>query len=163
LEKFTGQGIARATQPGQHPVANQQGIQQAAQPGLELIPPQLTQGGQGELGHGGLGQNARERGHLNFIEVKRQIAEQCLRTAQNEMGAKKGVEFDRAYIGSQIAAHYQMIDTQKVLRDYASPELRKVIDDGIQAAEHHADEAMKIMHSLEGSTGTSAAKGESSR
>ena len=85
---------------------------------------------------------------LNFLEVERQIAAQCLATATREMGEKKGPEFDRAYIGSQIGAHYRMIDTLKVLRQYASPELQKTIDQDIRTAETHLEEAKKIMHAL---------------
>jgi len=97
------------------------------------------------------GQPALEgpRGGLNFLEVQKQIAAECLSTANREMGAKQGAEFDKAYIGSQIGAHYKMIDTCKVLRNYASPELQKLVNSGLQTAEHHVDEAKSLMRSLE--------------
>ncbi len=100
----------------------------------------LGAAGQPLLNHGPSG--------LNFLAIERQIAQLCVANATKEMSEKKGPEFDRAYIGMQIAAHYRMIDTQKVLREHATPELRDLIDKGIETAQAHVDQAKKIMHSL---------------
>ncbi len=89
-----------------------------------------------------------EPGEMHFLAVMRKISEQCLVTASKDMGAKQGIEFDRAYMGSQIGAHYRMIETMKVLRDYTSPELRMVINDELQTADSHLDHARTIELSL---------------
>jgi predicted outer membrane protein len=89
------------------------------------------------------------RGGLNYMEVQKQIAAECLASHTRELNAKQGTEFDRAYIGSQIGAHMHMIDTCKVLRNYASPELQKVVDNSLQTAERHVDEAKTLMRSLD--------------
>ncbi len=94
-------------------------------------------------------QNEQREGGLNYLEIHKQVAAQCIASATRDMGAKKGADFDKAYIGSQIGAHYRLIDTNRVLREYASPELRKSIDEETQTAEHHLAEAQSIMKSLE--------------
>ena len=61
---------------------------------------------------------------------------------------KKANEADMAFVGEQCAAHQQMIDTQKVLRQYASPELQAAIDKATQTSESHLERAKQLIHSL---------------
>ena len=68
------------------------------------------------------------------------------------MNEKKGMERDECYVGMQIAAHQQMISTQTVLREHASPELQGVIYMALAAAESHMDHAKQLIRSLVGDT-----------
>lgn len=85
---------------------------------------------------------------LDFMHVKRQIAQQCLATATKHWQAMPMSDAEIAYIGQQIVAHENMIDTSKVLRIYASPNLQALIDQGIKTAESHLSEAKDVMDSL---------------
>jgi predicted outer membrane protein len=85
---------------------------------------------------------------FHFLEVQREIAERCVAAADKELGEMKGSHRDEAFVGMQIAAHRAMIDTDEVLREYASPELRGVIEKSIESAESHLDHAKKLIHSL---------------
>jgi predicted outer membrane protein len=87
---------------------------------------------------------------LNFLEAQREIAERCVATAQKELNYKKGTERDECFVGMQIAAHQHMIDTQKVLREHASPELQGVIDKALETSESHLDHAKHLIRSLVG-------------
>jgi predicted outer membrane protein len=89
---------------------------------------------------------------LNFLEVQREIAERCVATAQRELNDKKGTERDECFVGMQIAVHQQMIDTQKVLREHASPELQGVLDKALETSESHLDHAKHLIRSLVGDT-----------
>lgn len=86
---------------------------------------------------------------FNFLEAKRNIGKRCLESANKDMVEKKGREFDMCYIGAMIVKHQEMIDTQKALREYASPELQKVIDEQIQTTEHHLDHAKQLIRQIE--------------
>jgi predicted outer membrane protein len=90
---------------------------------------------------------ARESG-LNFMDVKRQMAQKCLESAQKNWTEHKGAQADLCFVGQQTVVHQQMIDAQEVLKQYASPELQKVIDEGIAATQAHLDHAKKLMDQL---------------
>ena len=55
-------------------------------------------------------------GHLNFINVKRQMAEKCIENAHQAWSQKKGNEADMCFVGSQAVQHQQMLDALEVLR-----------------------------------------------
>jgi predicted outer membrane protein len=107
--------------------------------------PQSTSSPQGSAQFAGGNGNP---GGLDFPRVQRQIAAQCLASATKQWDSKKPAEAEIAYIGHQIAAHEKYIDTSKVLRQYASPRLQSIIDQGIQGAESHLAEAKLVMGNL---------------
>jgi len=98
----------------------------------------------------GQGQQQNQNGArpFNFLEVNREIAERCVATAQKELSEKKGTERDECFVGMQIAAHQKMIDTGRVLREHASPELQAVIDKAVETSESHLDQAKQLIHQL---------------
>jgi predicted outer membrane protein len=98
--------------------------------------PQLTNGGQG--GAGG----------IDLITVKRQIAHQCLNSAEKAWQEKKPAEAEMCYVGQQVVMHQQMIDAATVMKQYASGELKDVIDDGIETAKAHKKHAEQLIEEL---------------
>jgi len=96
------------------------------------------------------GQNPNPARPLNFLEINREIAERCVGTAQKELSEKQGIRRDECFVGMQIAGHQKMIDTGRVLRDYASPDLQAVIDKAVEASESHLDQAKHLIHQLVG-------------
>jgi len=92
------------------------------------------------------------QGGLDFLAVKRQVAQMCIDEAQKQWSddaKNKDGECDMAFVGAQIVGHQQMLNEQKVLRQYASPELQVVIDKGIQATEDHLAQAKDLIHKLD--------------
>jgi len=89
--------------------------------------------------------NSHEQQHM---QIKRELADECLASTQQELGQKKGKEFDECYVGIQIAAHMQMVTELKVLERHASPELAAVLKEGRNTAQKHLDEAKRIMKDL---------------
>ncbi len=93
-------------------------------------------------------------GHLNFINVKRQMAEKCIENAHQAWSQKKGNEADMCFVGSQAVQHQQMLDALEVLRPYASPELQPVIDQGISTTRAHLEQADNLIKELGHETST---------
>ena len=89
-------------------------------------------------------------GGLNWVSIHKQIADQCLATAKQEFGAKEGAELERCYLGGQIMGHMKALDEIKVLRIYASPELRSELDACSQHCADHLKEAKVLAKKLEG-------------
>jgi predicted outer membrane protein len=80
--------------------------------------------------------------------VAQQISERLVRKARDELSEKEGWEFDHSFVGQQLVAHQQDIARLEVYRQYASPELRQVIDESIQIAEGHEQEARDLASDL---------------
>jgi predicted outer membrane protein len=84
---------------------------------------------------------------LDFNEIGRQIAAECIANAKKEW-SEKGEDCDMAFVGQQIVAHKQMLSAMKVLRQYASPELQASIDKSTEATREHLDHAKQLIESL---------------
>ena len=85
---------------------------------------------------------------VDFISLKREIAELCLQSAEQEMS--KGEDFDKHFIGMQLMAHQGMVNTLTVFEQHASPELKETLQKGRETAQAHLDEAREIMKELKG-------------
>jgi predicted outer membrane protein len=88
-------------------------------------------------------------GHFDFLAIKRQIAQRCIASAEKAMSEHKAAERDMAFVGQQIAAHHQMLDTAQVLREHASPALQAVIDKAIEGTQMHLDHAKELIRTLD--------------
>ena len=115
-----------ATQPGASSATSSTSTQQAGQQGQHASASQLAQ-------------------------IQDEVAEQCVSAAKRELSQKESTEFDKAYIGMALGAHHQMLSELTVFRKHASPRLQPVLDKGIQATQHHLDEAKRIYKELESS------------
>lgn len=89
-------------------------------------------------------------GGLNWVAIHKQIADQCLASTKQELGQKEGAEFEKCYLGGQIMGHMKALDEIKVLRNYASPELRAELDACSQHCAEHLKEAKVLAKKLEG-------------
>jgi predicted outer membrane protein len=92
--------------------------------------------------------DSRASGHamaLDWVHIHRQIADQVLASTKEGMQKEKSEDFDKCYMSQQIMAHMKVLDELKVLRTYASSELRKEIDETSDMAANHLKDAKKIM------------------
>jgi predicted outer membrane protein len=85
---------------------------------------------------------------FNWVTIHREVADQCLQSAKKELGQKEGNEFDKCYIGMQVAAHMKMVDELKVLKNHASGQLQQDLEQSLETTEHHLSEAKKIMEEI---------------
>lgn len=83
------------------------------------------------------------------LQIKQEIADECLASTQRELSSKEGREFDACYIGIQLAAHMLMIDELKVLERHASAALKPVLRQGLETAQEHLSQAKQIMKDIE--------------
>ncbi len=88
---------------------------------------------------------------VDFIQLHREIAQECLASSKAELGRKKDGEIDQCFIGFQIAKHAGMKTKLTVLQRHASPELAQVLAQGAETAEKHMQEAEAIMKKLDAS------------
>jgi predicted outer membrane protein len=97
-----------------------------------------------------------------LLQIKQEISEKCVASAQRELSSKEGAEFDKCFIGMQIGAHMHMVDSLSVLTNHASPELKQILDEGLQTSQRHLEHAKQIAKKLEGSSGNSSERATTS-
>jgi len=102
-------------------------------------------------GQGQAGRPAASGGPLDWVSIHHQIGEQCLASVKKELGAKQGADFDKCFMGQQIGEHLKVIDSLKVLRNYASSDLQQKLDKELQGAEQHLQLAKQIEQKLKDS------------
>lgn len=141
-------GNTRIGQPQQQTGQQQFGQQQIGR--------QRRQTAQQPQQAGQFAQGRSQQQGLDLVALKHQLGEQCRQSASRELEQKSGAEFDKCYIGMQIAMHMQMLDTLKVFSRYASPELDQLIEKGEETTQSHLDHAKKLIASLEGHSDASA-------
>lgn len=94
-----------------------------------------------------------------FLQIKQEVADECLASMQRELSGKDGKEFDACYVGMQLAAHMHMIDELKVLERHASPEFQGLLRKGRETAQKHLEQGKVIMKDIEkNETKTAASK-----
>lgn len=89
-------------------------------------------------------------GQLDYVRIKQEIGRKNVETLKKELGERKGADFDKCYIGQQIGAHLHLADTVAVVKNYASPQLRTVLEEGEQTVGEHLAHAKQLMKKLEG-------------
>jgi len=85
---------------------------------------------------------------FNWVAIHREIADECLKSGKKELGEKQGNEFDKCYMGMQVAAHMKMLDELKVLKNHVSSQFAQDLEQSIETTEHHLSEAKKIMEEI---------------
>ena len=87
-------------------------------------------------------------GQLDWAAIHRELGKQCLNSTKQEFGRHQGKDFDKAYIGQQLAAHMKMVDELKVLKQHATSQLQQQIDKSLQVAQGHLQEARQVMEQI---------------
>lgn len=86
---------------------------------------------------------------IDFVQLHREIANECIRSAKEEMNKKDQDKFDECFIGHQIAQHQAMKTKLTVFERHATGELKQTIAEGLQTTEQHLKKAEEIMKQLD--------------
>ena len=105
-------------------------------------------------------EESAHQGQMDVVQIQREIAQECLREAREEMSQKQGADADKCFIGFQIAKHSAMKSKLTVLQRHASEELAQVFAEGARTADQHKTQAIAIMTKLEGAGNKSSAANE---
>jgi predicted outer membrane protein len=122
----------------------------AGQPGARTTQPTAaaavgaTAGTAAVAGQGAAGRDFQSQ----MLALQRTAAEQCLAITQRELGEQSGEEFDMAFLGQQIAGHIGMLAKLKASQQFASGNLRNVIQESTQVVERHLQQAKQIKQAL---------------
>jgi predicted outer membrane protein len=95
-------------------------------------------------------------GARQFLQIMKEVETQCLQTKTNELNQKEGSQFDRCYIGGQVAAHMKMADELSVFSRYATGDLQPILQEGLQTTKQHLAHVKQLAERLENASGRSA-------
>lgn len=87
-------------------------------------------------------------GRVDLARVKQEIARECVSTFKKEAAQKKGADFDKCYVGFQVMGHLHMADTMKVMKRFASADMRTALEQGDKIATEHLDHARMLLEDL---------------
>jgi predicted outer membrane protein len=86
-----------------------------------------------------------------LIQVKEEIAQECMTGAKKELEAKQGSEIDKCYIGMQIVKHADMVATLTVFHKRAQDsQFKEMLSESLAKTQQHLEMAKTIMKELEG-------------
>lgn len=87
-------------------------------------------------------------GAFDHAGLIRELGAKCLATASKQLASKPAAEFDRCFLGMQVAAHAQAIDMLTVFRTHASPSLVATLDEGLKVYGAHHELAVALHKKL---------------
>jgi predicted outer membrane protein len=134
-----GRGMRRGTTPGTVNGLSPQ--PQTGQPGATTQPNAVVQG---ETGGQRWNTSHREPAH-EFTTIMEDVDNQAQQAMQRELSQKEGVQFDRCYLGQQIAAHIWLTNALQVFEQHASPNLQPILQEGLQVAQQHLTHAKALL------------------
>jgi predicted outer membrane protein len=82
---------------------------------------------------------------FDIVSLKHELGEKCLASTKDMLKEKEGAEFDKCYMGQQLMAHMQMLDTLKVFKRHADGQFADLIQNGIGTTEDHLRHAKKLV------------------
>lgn len=80
----------------------------------------------------------------NLTQIRREIAQECVNSARKKLN-EKDQDADKCFLGMQVAAHMAMVNELTVLQRHASGELRQILAEGQESAQHHLEQAESLM------------------
>jgi predicted outer membrane protein len=84
-------------------------------------------------------------GGLNWVAIHQEISDEGLAGCKKELSRYEGNEFDKAFLGAQMAAHMKAATELKVFRRHVSSQLASEIDDAIATTEDHLKHIRTLM------------------
>ena len=91
-----------------------------------------------------------------LIEIERQITERHKEALRDELQQKQGVEFDKCFVGGQIAGHMHMLAALDVLQQQGPEQLQQIAAQAQPKVQEHLDHAKQLMKQLEGGAATNS-------
>jgi predicted outer membrane protein len=128
------------------------GEQSTTQPGLSdttRAPGQFDASRPGQIAAGG--SDALHQ----LASLEKQIGERCKENLREELQSKQGAEFDKCYVGSQIAGHMDSVAKLEVLQHQGPDQVRQIAQQALPKVQEHLEQAKQLMKQLEGGGSTS--------
>lgn len=95
---------------------------------------------------------------IDMIQLHREVAQQCIFDSKKYLNAKNGDEFDKCFVGMQIARHAAMHTKLVVLQRHTFGEMKQMVAEGIEVTDKHMKAAESLMAKLDKADETASTK-----
>jgi predicted outer membrane protein len=94
-----------------------------------------------------------------LAQIEKQIGERQKQAMLDELQQKSGAEFDKCYVGSQVAAHMQSLAALEVISQQQG-QLAQIAQKAQPTVQQHLDHAKQLAKQLEGAAGQPRSQAE---
>lgn len=84
----------------------------------------------------------------DFVQLHQEIATQCLEDSKEYLNTKEAADFDKCFVGMQIAKHASMHSALTVLQRHTKGKLQEIVKSGLEENDQHMELALKLMDQL---------------
>ena len=80
-----------------------------------------------------------------FAKIMEEVDRNMQQSLTRELSSKQGAEFDRCYLTGQLFGHMWAVEALKTFQQHASPQLRPILQEGLQASEQHLTHIKSVL------------------
>jgi predicted outer membrane protein len=91
-------------------------------------------------GHGTAGQ---------FAKIMEDVDRNLQQSMVRELSSKQGAQFDRCFLTGQVFGHMWVVEAMKVFEQNASPQLKPLLQEGLQTSEQHLTHIKSLLAKLD--------------
>jgi predicted outer membrane protein len=85
----------------------------------------------------------------HFAKIMEEVDRNLQQSMVRELSSKQGAQFDRCYLTGQLFGHMWVIEALKTFERDASPQLKPVLQEGLQASEQHLNHIKGLLAKLD--------------
>ncbi len=85
---------------------------------------------------------------VDFVQLHQEISTQCLKDSKEMLSSKDGIEFDKCFVGMQVAKHASAHSTLTVLERHATGKFQELVKSQLKTNAQHMDAAVSLMEKL---------------
>jgi len=91
-----------------------------------------------------------------FAKIMEEVDRNMQQSLTRELSSKQGAEFDRCYLTGQLFGHMWVVEALKTFQQHASPQLRPILQEGMQTSEQHLTHIKSVLAQAENEPRTGA-------
>lgn len=85
---------------------------------------------------------------IDFLQMHQEMSDQCLKDSKEMLSKKEGVEFDKCFVGMQVAKHAMAHSSLTVLQRHTTGELQTFVKEGLTKNAEHMKASITLMEQL---------------
>jgi predicted outer membrane protein len=97
-------------------------------------------------------------GAAEFAKIMEEVDRNVQQAAVRDLSSKQGAQFDRCYLTNQMFCHMWVAEALKTFEQNASPQLKPVLQEGVQATEQHLTHLKMLLAKVEGAPASPSAQ-----
>lgn len=95
---------------------------------------------------------------IDFVQIHQEMSDQCLKDSKEMLSKKEGAEFDKCFVGMQLAKHSMMHTSLTVLERHTTGALQGFIKKSLATNDEHLQASVDLMEALDNKAVTKTAK-----